>query len=463
MTKFPQLPLISQDTTQNTEKLEIFSVNEISNRIKWLLENKFSSLKVRGEISGIRLSSLGHCYFNLKEGMSVLATICWKNHMSKINLELKDGLEVIVKGKISSYIAQSKYQLYAETISLYGVGSFIQLINERKNKLEKEGFFDQKYKKKLKFLPKRIALITSIQGAVIQDIIHRIQDRCPLHIIVFNASVQGEGADLEICSAIKRIHSLGKNLEPDLIIIARGGGSIEDLFPFSSEELVKEVFASQIPIISAIGHQTDYSLLDFVADLRAPTPTAAAEFAVPVLKDLHYNLNSVFSKIVNVAKTSIKNWHTSLKMYNNLQKYPTSVTTNIVQKLDDILYKINKNTINALELRKKTILSISISKKTLLIIVNHKMTSLDIFISSIKKHIFQLINKLNTEITIYEKLIDNSDVQHSLKRGFAIIQDSNEKIISSVKDIKKDILIQFLDGKIEANLNTFKEVQKIEK
>ena len=277
------------------EEPQHFSVSEVSSKIKKLLEDNLGYVKIKGEISGFIKAASGHGYFSLKDERAVLAATCWRHNLANIDFKLEEGLEVVVSGKITAYAGQSKYQISVEKISPAGAGAFMQILRERKAKLEKEGLFAKETKQNLPFFPKTIGIITSPSGAVIKDIIHRISDRCPTRLLVWPVTVQGETSATEVSNAITGFNKLTKD-RPDLIIVARGGGSIEDLWGFNDEIVVKSAFASKIPLISAVGHETDYTLLDLVADRRAPTPTAAAEFAVPVLADLkiYYKYSNKF-------------------------------------------------------------------------------------------------------------------------------------------------------------------------
>src|SRR5690606_18080221 len=237
------------------------------------------------EISGLKQAGSGHIYFSLKDSDAVLSGICWKGVATRLTFLLEDGLEVICAGKISTFPGQSKYQIIASHLEPAGEGALMALLEKRKQALAAEGLFDEVRKKPLPLLPKVIGVVTSPSGAVIRDILHRITERFPVHVIVWPVLVQGKGAKEQITAAIKGFNTLpqgGGVPRPDLIIVARGGGSLEDLWAFNEEEVVRAAAASDIPLISAVGHETDTTLIDYAADRRAPTPTAAAEIAVPV-------------------------------------------------------------------------------------------------------------------------------------------------------------------------------------
>ncbi len=262
-----------------------FSVTELSAALKRAVEDQFAVVRVRGEISGLKFHSSGHVYFDLKDDKAVLNAVIWRTTTARLKVRPEAGMEVICTGKLSTYAGTSRYQIIVEQVEMAGLGALMALLEERKKRLAAEGLFDAARKKKLPYLPEVIGVITSPTGAVIRDILHRLQARFPRRVLLWPVAVQGEKAAAEIAAAIAGFNSMTAN-RPDLIIVARGGGSVEDLMAFNDEAVVRAAAASTIPLISAVGHETDTTLIDFVADVRAPTPTAAAEIAVPVRADL---------------------------------------------------------------------------------------------------------------------------------------------------------------------------------
>jgi exodeoxyribonuclease VII large subunit len=265
-----------------------YSVSEISAALKRTVEDAFPLVRVRGEISGLKFHSSGHVYFDLKDEKAVLNAVIWKGAVRALKVRPESGLEVVCTGRISTYAGSSRYQLIVEQVELAGLGALMAMLEERKKKLAAEGLFDAARKKPLPFLPDVIGIVTSPTGAVIRDIMHRLEARFPRRVLLWPVSVQGERAAGEIAAAIRGFTTLPRNglPRPDLLVVARGGGSIEDLMPFNEESVVRAVADCTIPVISAVGHETDTTLIDFVADKRAPTPTAAAEMAVPVRIEL---------------------------------------------------------------------------------------------------------------------------------------------------------------------------------
>src|SRR6266571_3276867 len=282
-----------------------FTVSELSSALKRTVEDAYGHVRVRGEISGFRgPHSSGHCYFALKDDSAKIEAVIWKGVHARMRFKPQEGLEVIATGKLTTYPGSSKYQIVIEAIEPAGVGALMALMEERKRKLGAEGLFDAARKQLLPWLPEVIGVVTSPTGAVIRDILHRLEDRFPRRVLVWPVKVQGEGSAEQIAGAIRGFNALsegGRIPRPDLLIVARGGGSLEDLWSFNEEIVVRATAESMIPLISAVGHETDWTLLDHVADLRAPTPTAAAEKAVPVRAELLNALADVARRHTDAA------------------------------------------------------------------------------------------------------------------------------------------------------------------
>src|SRR5881392_3822351 len=273
-----------------------FTVTELSSALKRTVEDAYGHVRVRGEISGFRgAHSSGHCYFALKDDSAKIEAVIWKFAHLRMRFKPQEGLEVIATGKLTTYPGKSSYQIVVESLEPAGIGALMALLEERKKKLAAEGLFDPARKQELPWLPEVIGVVTSPTGAVIRDILHRLEDRFPRHVLVWPVKVQGEGSAEQVAAAIRGFNALpegGRIPRPDVLIVARGGGSLEDLWSFNEEIVVRAAADSMIPLISAVGHETDITLIDFAADKRAPTPTAAAEVAVPVRADLIAELMS---------------------------------------------------------------------------------------------------------------------------------------------------------------------------
>jgi len=271
------------------------SVGELAGKLKRMVEGAFGHVRLRGEISGYKRVASGHCYLSLKDENAVIDGVIWKGNASGLAFVPQDGIEVIASGKLTTYPGRSKYQIVIERMELAGAGALMALLDKLKAQLGAEGLFAAERKLALPFMPRVIGVVTSPTGAVIRDILHRLADRCPTHVLVWPVKVQGDGSAAEIAAAVRGFDAIvagGDVPRPDLVIVARGGGSVEDLWSFNEEVVVRAVADCSIPIISAVGHETDTTLCDYAADHRAPTPTAAAEIAVPVLADLRYTVQS---------------------------------------------------------------------------------------------------------------------------------------------------------------------------
>ena len=279
--------LVAKDTSgDNAAPL---SVSEISALLKRTVEDRFGFVRVRGELSGVKRAASGHLYLSLKDESAKLDGVLWRGAAQRLAFLPEDGLEVIATGKLTTYPGRSNYQIVIERMEIAGEGALLALLAKTKARLEAEGLFDPARKRALPFLPRTIGVVTSPTGAVIRDILHRLADRFPVRVLVWPVLVQGQGAAEQVAGAVRGFGSLDANgpvPRPDLIIVARGGGSIEDLWAFNEEVVVRAIAECAIPVISAVGHETDTTLADFAADRRAPTPTAAAEMAVPVREDL---------------------------------------------------------------------------------------------------------------------------------------------------------------------------------
>ncbi|HEY6629960.1 MAG TPA: exodeoxyribonuclease VII large subunit [Rhizobiaceae bacterium] len=294
-----------------------YTVSEISNALKRTVEDTFGHVRVRGEISGYRgPHSSGHAYFSLKDDKAKIDAVVWKGTMARLKFRPEEGMEVIATGKLTTYPGKSSYQIVIDNLEPAGAGALMALLEERKKRLAAEGLFDKARKRPLPYMPRVIGVVTSPTGAVIRDIIHRIKDRFPLTVIVWPVRVQGETSGPEVAAAVSGFNLLpsgGPVPRPDLIIVARGGGSLEDLWGFNDEALARTVAASGIPVISAVGHETDWTLIDYASDVRAPTPTGAAEFAVPVKAELEATLANLSARLKACTSRNFERKRTALR------------------------------------------------------------------------------------------------------------------------------------------------------
>lgn len=315
------------------------SVSELSARLKRTVEDRFGHVKLRGEISGFKRAASGHVYLALKDESAVIDGVMWKGGAGRLAFAPADGVEVIATGKLTTYPGRSKYQIVIERMELAGEGALMQLLEKLKQKLAAEGLFAAERKVPLPFLPKVIGVVTSPTGAVIRDILHRLADRCPTHVLVWPVLVQGEGAAAQIAAAVRGFDTMpadGPVPRPDLVIVARGGGSIEDLWAFNEEAVVRAVADCSIPIISAVGHETDTTLCDFAADVRAPTPTAAAEIAVPVRADLMALLTEQGLRAQRAVRRGAAQARERLEVQMRLMPAPDALLETQRQRADDL-------------------------------------------------------------------------------------------------------------------------------
>nr|WP_232489122.1 exodeoxyribonuclease VII large subunit [Rhodobacter amnigenus] len=285
-----------------------YTVSELSGAVKRVIEGEFGLVRVRGEVGRVSRPASGHLYFDLKDDRSVIAAISWKGQVARMQVRPEEGMEVVATGRMTTFPGQSKYQLIVEDVAPAGAGALMAMLEKRKAALAAEGLFDPARKKAIPFLPEVIGVVTSPSGAVIRDILHRLRDRFPRHVLVWPVAVQGQACAPEVAAAIRGFNAIepgGAVPRPDLIIVARGGGSLEDLWGFNEEIVVRAAAASRIPLISAVGHETDTTLIDFAADRRAPTPTAAAEMAVPVRMELLAAVDGLGARAVRAAVNGV--------------------------------------------------------------------------------------------------------------------------------------------------------------
>jgi exodeoxyribonuclease VII large subunit len=315
------------------------SVGELAGSLKRLIESEFGQVRVRGEISGFKRHSSGHCYFSMKDETACIDAVIWRGNAGSLAFRPEDGAEVVATGKMTTYAGRSKYQLVVERLELAGEGALMALLERRRKALAAEGLFDESRKRKLPFLPKVIGVVTSPTGAVIRDILHRLEDRCPTHVLLWPVPVQGEGASATIAAAIRGFAAIGESdpiPRPDLLIVARGGGSIEDLWAFNEEEVVRAAAESPIPLISAVGHETDTTLIDHASDRRAPTPTAAAEIAVPVRAELFAFVEELGRRAGNCLSRMADRSRERLELTVCRWPQPEALFAPAAQRLDEI-------------------------------------------------------------------------------------------------------------------------------
>ncbi len=431
-----------------------FTVSEFSRSIKRVVEDSFGYVRIKGEISSFKKATSGHLYFSLKDENSILSAVFFRNAAQMVSFEVADGLQVCASGRITTFEGRSNYQIIIEKLEIAGVGAILEMIEKRRQKLISEGLFDEIHKKSIPFFPKTIGVITSETGAVIEDIKHRIEARCPTHIMLFSTLVQGEKAAAQIIEGVRFFNKMPAAKRPEILIIARGGGSFEDLMPFNDENLVREIFKSEIPVISAIGHETDTTLIDYVADLRAPTPTAAAELATPILFDLKSRLNFLSEKITLLPQSFLQQNFLHLK---NLQRYivdPSKTLLQIKENFRQISNNFDFFAQRFLEKRSQKIASIrdveqQILQRVLLLRQRHEFAfkSLNLALRNRAKEAKMVLENLS-------KLLKSNHYREVLKRGFALVKNKNDHLISSVSNVSlsEEITVELNDGKITTQI-----------
>jgi exodeoxyribonuclease VII large subunit len=410
-----------------------FSVSELSFALKRTVEETFGHVRVRGEITGFRgAHSSGHCYFALKDESARLEAVIWKGSYAKLRFKPAEGLEVIATGKLTTYPGSSKYQIVIEQLEPAGIGALMALLEERKKKLAAEGLFAAERKKPLPHIPDVIGVITSPTGAVIRDILHRLADRFPRHVVVWPVRVQGETAAGEVARAIAGFNAFergGPIPRPDLIIVARGGGSIEDLWAFNEEVVVRAAAASEIPLIAAVGHETDTTLIDYAADRRAPTPTAAAEMAVPVRADCLAAVLDLERRLLRAETRMLENGRTQLRALARALPRLADLIALPRQRFDHASERLGLALKRAAEVKRARLLRVEGRLSTQLIrfrIADGKkrLAQLDARAKvAERRHLADLARRLDG----CGKLLQSYSYQGVLERGFAVVRDAGGK------------------------------------
>tara|TARA_E500000081_G_scaffold172_1_gene196 strand:+ start:2806 stop:4140 length:1335 start_codon:yes stop_codon:yes gene_type:complete len=435
-----------EDNTNNP----VYSVGEFSHVIKKLVESNFTYVRIRGEISRPSFPGSGHVYFTLKDMDGTIAAIIWKYTMPRLSIRPEEGMEVICTGKVTTFAGQSKYQIIVENMEVAGEGALLKMLEDRRKKLLAEGLFDQRHKKPIPYLPERIGVITSPSGAVIRDILHRVSDRFPCHIYVWPVAVQGDGSASQIANAVDKFNELTDQTivkKPDLLIVARGGGSLEDLWSFNEEIVVRAVFNSTIPVISAVGHETDTTLIDFVSDLRAPTPTGAAEKSVPVREDLRgrigeleLRLKSSFFNKMNINKDR-------LNSLIRLLGKPDQIFDNKNQKLDFVFKDIENLFKTIFAEQKNKIMQYTQKLIPPKVLINNLDSKIQLLDTRFNNYLGILIKNKVTKLNFLSQLLEASSFNRVLDRGFALVMNDKGKPIKLSKEVpkKSNIKIKFAD------------------
>jgi exodeoxyribonuclease VII large subunit len=431
------------------------SVSEISSALKRTVEDRFGYVRVKGELSGLKRAASGHLYFSLKDADAKLDGVMWKGNAGRLPFAPEDGLEVVATGKLTTYAGRSSYQIVADRLELAGEGALMLLFEKLKARLAAEGLFAPERKRAIPYLPKTIGIVTSPTGAVIRDMLHRLADRFPSHVLLWPVLVQGDGAAGQVAAAVNGFSNLPADKRPDLLIVARGGGSIEDLWAFNEEVVVRAVASSAIPVISAVGHETDTTLCDFAADLRAPTPTAAAEMAVPVRLDLKERLGQHGLRMDGSIRRLLQRSVERLEAQRRLLPKPTDLAAPWQQRADELAERLRRG----LERRadgariafagSSTRLSPALLRRRL-VLGQDRLTALRLPQAQLAARLKDAQGRLDS----LGRLADSLHPEAPLKRGFARVSDAEGRTIMDVDAAKAagQISIRFADGSVDASV-----------
>ncbi|MEX0922554.1 MAG: exodeoxyribonuclease VII large subunit [Rhodovibrionaceae bacterium] len=454
------------------------TVTELSQAVKRTVEGGFERVRVRGEITRPSFPSSGHVYFRLKDESAVLDAVCWRGAANRLSIRPEEGLEVIAVGKLTTYAGRSTYQIVVDSLEVAGEGALLKLLEDRKKKLAAEGLFDQDRKRPLPFLPEVIGVITSPSGAVIRDILHRLAERFPRHVLVWPVAVQGDGAAEQVARAIEGFNALpegGEIPRPDVLIVARGGGSLEDLWAFNEEVVARAAAGSAIPLISAVGHETDTTLIDFVSDRRAPTPTAAAEIAVPVRSELLTQVLDLGRRAVAGGNRLLQERRVRVESLGRGLPDPLRLLGELAQRLDDRAERL-KGAIRRLipqrraELRevaaalpqprqqlrwaegdlRDSLARLESAGRRLLPRHAESLRQLDSE-TRLRRALRQRLDGAAESLAALRRLLETTSIDGALKRGFAVVHGPSGVLTrAAALDPGMELRLQFQDGEVPA-------------
>jgi len=445
-----------------------FTVSELAGAVKRAIEDEFGYVRVRGEISGFRgVHSSGHAYFTLKDENASIDAVVWKSSWPRLAFKPEEGMEVIVTGRMTTFPRSSKYQIVIEQLEPAGAGALMALLEERRKKLAAEGLFAAERKRELPYLPRVIGVVTSPTGAVIRDILHRISDRFPRHVIVWPVRVQGDTAAAEVTAAINGFNALrpdGPIPRPDILIVARGGGSIEDLWGFNEEIVVRAVASSRIPVITAVGHETDTTLVDHASDHRAPTPTAAAEAAVPVRADLVGYVDELGSRQRNASRRITSNYRDRLRAAAAGLPRPLDLVSTARQRLDHAASNLAAALRHTGQRKRIAFERITgrLSPSTLRGEVRNLGSRLTTAAIRLPPAMIRIVDQRRQRLESISKLLDAVSYKNVLDRGFAVVTDFDGRIVKHTAQVKPGdpLHVQVADGTIGVTVGGAPGVRK---
>ena len=433
----------------------VFSVSEISQAVKQTVEGAFPRVRIQGEISGFKRAASGHLYMTLKDDSAVIDGVCWRTTAGRLAIDPEDGLEIIATGRITTYPGRSKYQLVIDHMEVAGEGALLKLLEERKRRLAAEGLFDEAAKRELPVLPMVIGVVTSPTGAVIRDILHRVRERFPVHVIVWPALVQGDGAAEQVAAGIRGFNGLtegGAVPRPDLLIVARGGGSLEDLWAFNEEVVVRAAAESKIPLISAVGHETDWTLIDLAADVRAPTPTAAAEIAVPVRLDLLARVTELHQRLSRAGQRVIADRADRLQAMARGLPRPGRIVEDRAQRLDDWSERLANSLTVGLERRQRRLTGAGAGLIRPTALIRRASQRLADSSARLARAWPRTLLTRETRLRNAAALLESYSYKRTLDRGFALVTDADGVPVRSVTQAApgEGLAIEVADGRIDA-------------
>jgi len=437
-----------------------FTVSEIAAALKRAVEDGFGRVRVRGEVSGFKRAASGHLYLTLKDADAVLDAVCWRGVAQALAFQLEDGLEVVVTGRLTTYPQRSRYQIVIEAVEPAGAGALMALLEARRRALAAEGLFEEARKRPLPYLPEVIGVVTSLTGAVIRDILHRLADRFPRRVLVWPVAVQGAEAAAQVAAAISGFNAFradGSVPRPDLLIVARGGGSLEDLWAFNEEVVVRAAAASAIPLIAAIGHETDWTLLDLAADLRAPTPTAAAEMAVPVRAELSLDILDLERRLGAAAARRLKAADTVLLAAVRGLRSPASLLEAAAQRLDDVAEDLSRALAGAMEARRGRVSEAAAGLQPGAL--KREVAAASRQLAELARRLPRVLGRrladLDSAVASQTALLASLSYQRVLERGYAVVRNRCAGPVTSAAALHSgaEIDIGFHDGKLNATVD----------
>lgn len=471
--------LFEDEAPKGTSNAPEFTVSELSGAVKKIIEGEFGFVRVRAEVGRVSMPRSGHMYFDLKDDKAVINAVSWKGQVAKMEVRPEEGMEVIATGRMTTFPGGSRYQLIVDSVEPAGAGALMAMLEKRKKALAAEGLFDASRKQEIPYLPEVIGVVTSPSGAVIRDILHRLRDRFPRHVLIWPVAVQGQNSAKEVANAIMQFNAMPKGgaiPRPDLLIVARGGGSVEDLWGFNEEVVVRAAAASNIPLISAVGHETDTTLIDFASDMRAPTPTAAAEMAVPVRRELWVLIQDQKARMargltqgLERRKQRLNDLARVMPAKERLLDVPRQRVDQADARLGQALVlsvskKRNHLTTASAGLRptlltskvergreRLTALSRNLDPTRLKDVTQRKRERFDQVSARLSRAAQAQEQQRRQRLERLEAMRQAMGYEETLKRGYAVIRDASNGLVTSVKGAAQMHEVQFADGRVSIN------------